>query len=52
MNAMKNMGKAKWIGIAVLLAGIVCAAAGAIMGQYDDVLRKAIFICMECIGIG
>lgn len=40
------------MGLAVLIAGVLCTAAGVVIGQYADVLRKAIFICMECIGIG
>lgn len=40
------------IGIGVLVIGAVCVAAGLMCGQYADVFRKAIFICLECIGIG
>ena len=39
-------------GLAVLLIGAAFVAAGAVNGQYADVYRKAIFICLECIGIG
>ena len=45
---MKN----KAIGLMILGLGVVCVAIGAANGQYADVFRKAIFICMECIGIG
>lgn len=40
------------IGLTVLLAGAVCVAIGAANGQYADTFRKAIFICLECVGIG
>ena len=33
------------LGIALLLTGIF-------FGDLQDIYRKAIFICMECIGIG
>lgn len=37
---------------ALLAAGALLAAAGAAMGQHQQVLAKAIRICLECIGIG
>ena len=38
---------------AVLLAlGAILIAAGAAAGQPEQVLAKAIRICLECIGIG
>lgn len=36
----------------VLLLGGVFIVIGIIRGEADDVLRKAINICLECIGIG
>ena len=40
----------KWlIGVC---GGLVCFALGALYGQFGDILRKAIMICLECIGIG
>lgn len=42
----------KWKGWIALAAGMVCVVAGVANGQFADVFRKAIFICMECIGIG
>ena len=45
---IKNI-KFGWL---VLAAGIICLVAGLAMGQYVGVFRKAIFICLECIGIG
>lgn len=42
----------KIIGGCVLLAGAVLVAVGVHLGQEAGVFRKAIFICLECIGIG
>ena len=33
-------------------AGAGLLAAGIVLGQYKDVLQKAIRVCLECIGIG
>ena len=40
----------KWLlGVSV---GLLLFVAGFVMNQYDDIYRKAIMICLECIGIG
>lgn len=39
-------------GFLVLLAGIAMTAAGCILGEPAIVLKKAVMICLECIGIG
>ena len=40
----------KWsIGV---LIGIVCLVLGGINGQFVEIYRKAVMICLECIGIG
>lgn len=36
----------------ILAVGFICLIAGLAMGQYNGVFRKAVFICLECIGIG
>ena len=36
----------------LLLAGAVCVAIGVWRGQAETVFRKAVNICMECIGLG
>lgn len=36
----------------VLAAALACLAAGLVQQGYLDMLHKAIFICLECIGIG
>jgi hypothetical protein len=46
----------RWIRIgipaAMICSGAVFLAAGISRGEMDVVLRKAINICLECIGIG
>ena len=40
----------KWsIGVAV---GVLCLVVGALGGQFVEIYRKAVMICLECIGIG
>ncbi len=34
------------------LLGILFLAIGAYYDQFSDISRKAIMICLECIGIG
>ena len=38
--------------IILLISGIVMMAAGLLRGEALEILRKAIVVCMECIGIG
>ena len=37
---------------ALLAAGLAFMAAGILRGEAMTVLRKAITICLECIGLG
>ena len=39
-------------GAIVLAAAAGMIVAGVLLGQYPQVLGKAIRICLECIGIG
>ena len=36
----------------LLLAGVACVAIGVWRGEAETVFRKAVNICMECIGLG
>lgn len=38
--------------VGFLVAGVVMLCYGAMRGEADTVLSKAIRICLECIGIG
>nr|MBQ8252838.1 hypothetical protein [Lachnospiraceae bacterium] len=40
----------KWLfGVSI---GLLLFVMGFVTRQYDDIYRKAIMICLECIGIG
>ncbi len=41
-----------WVTIVLILASIACMAFGIYRGEVDTVLKKAINICMEGIGLG
>ena len=35
-----------------MFIGILFFGAGAMQGQFEVIWKKAVMICMECIGIG
>ena len=35
----------------VLAFGVIIAALGVWRGELSDILRKAIVVCLECVGI-
>ena len=40
------------ISLALLAAGLAFIVIGAVRGEANSVMQKAIMICMECIGLG
>ena len=44
--------KRRLLRIALLAAAAVFIIVGVFRGDNDSIFRKAVFICMECIGIG
>lgn len=42
----------RWMPAVFFAAALGMYIYGAVTGQAEDVLRKAIRICMECIGLG
>ncbi|MEH2938478.1 CD1871A family CXXC motif-containing protein [Oscillospiraceae bacterium 44-5] len=50
MNFWKKRNPHRWtLGV---LAGAVFLLIGAAQGQLESIWRKAVMICLECIGIG
>lgn len=50
MNFWKRNEKHAWVwGV---FAGVLLILAGAVTGQFGVIWRKAVMICLECIGIG
>ena len=47
MMRRKNM-----IRLAVAVIGALALGMGVLQGGYRDTLQKAIYICLECVGIG
>lgn len=50
MRFWKNSRQYAWLGGALL--GILCLGMGVIGNQFSVIWKKAVMICMECIGIG
>lgn len=50
MGFWKRNKRSGWL--AGLLTGILCLGIGAALGQPGIIFKKAILICLECIGIG
>lgn len=50
MGFWKRIEKHAWIAGAV--AGVLLITVAAVTGQFDVIWRKAVMICLECIGIG
>ncbi len=50
MRFWKNSRRYAWF--AGTLLGIAFLGIGAMQGQLDVIFKKAVMICLECIGIG
>ena len=50
MSFLQKWKSKIWLGGVTL--GVICLVVGAYAGQLEDMYRKAIMICLECIGIG
>ena len=46
------MKRAEWVKWALLALAIGCIVFGAAAGQAAGTFRKAIYICLECMGLG
>ena len=44
--------KRRILQVAILLVGIAMITKGIVRGEAREIMRKAIVVCMECIGIG
>ena len=50
MDFWRNNSRYAWVG--GVLAGVLLLGLGAAQGQFAVIWRKAVMICLECIGIG
>lgn len=39
-------------GLALMVAGLLLMTVGVFRGEVSTVLTKAVYLCLECIGIG
>ncbi len=46
-----NMKRTDLTRLALTLLAAGLTAAGLLLGQHGDVMKKAVTICLECIGI-
>ena len=49
---MRRPLSSRWIGVVVAVLGLAMMGLGLYRGEAAVVFKKAVSICMECIGIG
>ncbi len=50
MDFWKNSRRYAWV--SGVLTGVLLLGIGAVQGQFAVIWKKAVMICLECIGIG
>ncbi len=50
--ARRNSGCSKYGWLPGVMLGVIFLGIGAAQGQFGVICRKAVMICLECIGIG
>jgi hypothetical protein len=50
--SMQTSRRIRFIPFAVLALALILLSAGVFSGEMQSVFRKAIRVCLECIGIG
>lgn len=46
------MSRKNYLRLVLAAAGAIAAALGVMDGQYRETLSKAIYLCLECVGLG
>lgn len=52
VSVRRNSWRRKYGWLTGVLFGVIFLGIGAAQGQFGVICRKAVMICLECIGIG
>lgn len=52
MKCLKRLKNRGLLQLLFMVSGIILIAAGVFRGELKTLFMKAIYICLECIGIG